>query len=184
MIYNSKFKIQNSKFTGYTLLEIIVVVSILGVILAVITPNMLGRTRRASLESSLSGLAGDMKKARAEAMSFGIRTVLLTVNSGTSGPKDLNQDGREEEHYICFIDNDRNGTFTLNVDQVLYQKNWGNVEVVTNTLSPIIFLPQGTIVPNGQAPRALNIKFPHYDSEYSLELLSILGMTRIVRIRL
>ncbi|MBU1261761.1 prepilin-type N-terminal cleavage/methylation domain-containing protein [bacterium] len=169
------------KIKGYTLIEIMVTVVIIGITLLVVTPNLIGSIRRQTLESNLLGLSSDLKNSRADAMVEGTRTVTLIVGVGQM-PQDFDEDGKEE-HYITFIDNNRNGTFE-NGDRLLYRNNWGDVRVETNTLSPIVFMPQGTIFSTQTTPWILSIKFPNYESEYSLELLSIVGMTRITRIHL
>lgn len=154
------------------------VIMIAGITLAIITPNLVGTIRRRALESHIQELSGAIKKSRADAMEIGTRTVTI-IGSGTD-VVDLDSDGRRE-HFITFVDNDRDGRFSPITDRVLYKEDWGDVKIATNTLSPIVFLPTGTMI---ERTGSVNIKFPKDETEYSLEMLSILGATRVRRVKM
>lgn len=166
---------------GYTLVEIMIVVITVGITLSIITPTLMGTIRRRALESHIQGLSGAIKKSRADAMQIGTRTVTI-IGSGINGTatRDFDGDGKRE-HFITFVDNNRDGNFSTFTDRILYKEDWGDVEIATNTLSPIVFLPAGTMI---ERTGSVNIKFPENETEYSLVMLSILGATRVVRVRM
>jgi len=183
-----RFLVPPSLKGGYTLIEIMIVTSIIGITLAFITPNLFGIIRRQKLEGNIQGLAFAIKKARADAMERGTRTVIFVAGTPTGTSVDFDNDGRRE-HYLAFVDNDRDTQYD-NGEPVLYREDWGNVVISTNTLgtntsgTPFILLfPQGTVGRLTEGQR-VNIKFPDHESEYSLEVTSLIGLTRVRRLHL
>ena len=64
---------------GYTLVELMVVVAIIGILAAISTPLMMRTSRRASAREAASAVAGILRAARSQAMSRG-EAVLVTIN--------------------------------------------------------------------------------------------------------
>lgn len=74
-----------SQSAGFSLVELIVVVGIIGVLVAVAIPNLRGYLKTATIRSAASQLAGDIGAARARAISKNLHwgTVFLVLSTTT-----------------------------------------------------------------------------------------------------
>ncbi|MCX7994891.1 MAG: prepilin-type N-terminal cleavage/methylation domain-containing protein [candidate division WOR-3 bacterium] len=61
---------------GFTLVEMMVVIGIIGVIIALAVPNFAGMQRRARIKAAAQTLAQDLRQIRERALSKGIRHVI------------------------------------------------------------------------------------------------------------
>ena len=68
---------------GFTLLELLVVISIAAILLLVAVPSFLDSTQRTNRNAAVTALADAVSVARSEALGRGIATVLCTSTSGS-----------------------------------------------------------------------------------------------------
>ncbi len=69
---NSKFEIQNSKFTtAFTLIEIMVVVAVMGLILAMGLPSIVGALKKEGMRRAVNDVVEGCRQARAQAIMSG-----------------------------------------------------------------------------------------------------------------
>jgi type IV fimbrial biogenesis protein FimT len=74
-------KYQMNKRAGFSLLELMVVIVIIGILAAVTVPNMGGWLGKRDLDSISRQIYSDFQRARSEAISRG-RTVTIQINKG------------------------------------------------------------------------------------------------------
>jgi general secretion pathway protein G len=79
-ILNFKFLILNSRKGGFTLIEILIVVMIIGLIASLIAPNLLGRFERSKEE---------ITKAQVEMLSSGVQSYILDIGKCPSTLSEL-----------------------------------------------------------------------------------------------
>ena len=129
---------------GTTLLELVVVVSVLGLMLAVGGPNLMkwmerGREREAAYE-----LASALRLARAQALELGNRT---GIKLSIGGETDLDGDGGDED-YILFVDSDPtdDNDYTAG-EQVIYNKKWGRGACIDSSSGGaiVVYKPSGLL---------------------------------------
>ena len=85
---------------GFTLIEMMVVIAILGILLGIAVQSLVGRTRTLNIRDCAQKLAADIRHARASAMSEGRRTQLVITDTGTL--KDLGNG--ENALWMTFLD--------------------------------------------------------------------------------
>lgn len=99
------------KNRGFTLVELLVVISLVGILLAIAMPEFSGQLRRLHVKDCAQKLAADIRHARASAQSLGRRAQLVIPVS--SDYQDFNGDG-SKELWLTFLDSypNPNGYYT------------------------------------------------------------------------
>ncbi len=123
------FKNQN----GFTLMELMVAIVIVGIMATMIVPQYTGMLKKAKMQSYIEDLASGINVARAEAMSQGQRAIIATVALG-QGAIDFDSDG-SAEHYFIFLDTDRDNDYDAG-ETVLDFGNWDDAQITQNTFEP------------------------------------------------
>ena len=91
---------------GYTLIEAMVVVALLGILLAVAVPSFVSLMQRNRAAGEINSLIGDLQFARSEAIKRGLPVSLCTSSNGSTCLGTPNW----HSGWIVFVDPDRSGT--------------------------------------------------------------------------
>jgi len=158
------------KQTGFTLIELIIVVAILGIMAAYAVPNFGGLMRSSQLKTSYNDFVGTLASARAEAIN---RSSTITACVSTDQINCVTGTGHNwSDGYMIFVDNNRDRVrqTTAPEEEILtYEPATGSSLNITSEDYPISIsiaargrLPsEGTFVfcdgENSNTARALNL---------------------------
>lgn len=136
---------------GYTLIEAMVVVALLGLLLAVATPSFVSLMQRNRAAGEINTLIGDLQFARSEAIKRGLPVSLCTSSNGSTclGTPDWHSG------WIVFVDPDRSGTVGGAEALLRVRPGWNNGDslVAQSDMKAVTFgrdgfvtsLPAGTV---------------------------------------
>ena len=133
MIYACKNQ-SNFRTLGFTLIELMVSISILAILLAVAIPGFQGMIASARLTTASNDLLSTLAQARSNAIKTGSRVTVCMSENGTT----CTSTGGWEQGWISFVDKTRSGTSAA-VD---------TGEVVATAFAA---LPSGVVI-NGNLP--------------------------------
>jgi len=141
-----------SKDRGYTLVEAMVVVALLGILGAVATPSFVSLMQRNRAAGEINGLVGDLQFARSEAIKRGLPVSLCTSSNGTSCQGTPNW----HSGWIVFTDPGKSGTVDATEALLRVRPGWNNgdslvaepdVGMVTFGRDGfVVSLPSGTVM--------------------------------------
>ena len=116
------------KFSGYTLLEVLVVLAIVAILMAVAAPGLSNFIQNDRLVTQINTLTGHMAYARSEAVKRSQQVAVCVSSNGTSCTGGTNW----ETGWIIYVDEDNGGSFTAG-EEILraHETLEGN-----NTLTP------------------------------------------------
>lgn len=112
---------------GFTLIELMVVLTVLGVMMAFAVPNFREYKRNAALTDTANTLVSSVYRTRTEAMKDGVPVILMPCNDGCTSTGTDWQKG-----WVIFADRNRNDTY----------------EAATDKDGPPIFVQQGDVIPD------------------------------------
>ncbi len=135
----------NSRSSGFTLVEMLVAISIAAILLAVAVPSFQGLIKRNATENLQSRLASALTAARSEAASRNIVTTICSSDNGATCVADKWSSG-----WIVFIDIDTDGTWDSG-EEILqsFQNNNGYLVKFKNeansAINALSFTSQGFV---------------------------------------
>jgi len=115
---------------GFTLIELMVTVSIAAILLAVAAPSFVAFQRNSELTSATNSLLAGISAAKGEAMKRGLSAVIVPASNGDWGTG-----------WKIFVDRDRNQTFSATADTL----------VAEHAALPSYLTASGTGTANGSA---------------------------------
>lgn len=136
---------------GYTLIEAMVVVALLGILVAVATPSFVSLMQRNRAAGEINSLIGDLQFARSEAIKRGLPVSLCTSSNGSTCL------GTPHWHsgWIVFVDPGKSGTVGSAEALLRVRPAWNNGDslVAQSDMKAVTFgrdgfvtsLPAGTV---------------------------------------
>lgn len=95
------------KNSGFTLIELMVAISVLAILLAVGVPSMIDFLQNNRRAAAVNSLVSDLQQARNSAATLGLRVVLCHSDDGTSCSNGGTPDW--SAGWILFVDDNQNG---------------------------------------------------------------------------
>ena len=132
-------QVRSQSSAGYSLVEMLVVVAMIGIISLVTVPNFISLYRASRMKSSLRNLTTVLRNARMLAVSRQERTKVSYTTSGT--------------HYAVYESKDSGTTWTqVGSDRDLEPRVYFSTTSTftdqdTDTLPDVIYMPNGTVNP-------------------------------------
>lgn len=151
---------------GFTLLEAMIVVSIISILVVLGVPSFQGLMASRTVQSHVDDLAGSIRLARAEAIKRGIPvTVCRTANPSAAAPSCAS--GADwVTGWLVFADRNPRGTVDANDTLIRVQQGYANSGGIVRTGTPsITFIPAG-IAPGADGNFLLRPKLPTTSSNY------------------
>jgi type IV fimbrial biogenesis protein FimT len=131
---------------GYTLVELMVVVAIVGILTAIAIPGFTQLTQKQKVDSQVSALTSAMRLARAEAVKRGQQVTLCPTNNPNDNLPVCATGGPDwSKGWVVFVDNGPTmrtidpGETIVSVQQAIE----GSGGVTNSALDSMVFLPSG-----------------------------------------
>ena len=133
---------------GFTMIEILVVITIIGVLLSLATPSMVKFIADWRVNSAINSLTRDFRMARAESIKRSRPVIICRANAAFSAC----ENGTEwKGGWLVFVDNNFGGTYTQNTDELLAKQRPlpGIGAFVSGSAVTFTFLPNGLMKRSG-----------------------------------
>jgi type IV fimbrial biogenesis protein FimT len=170
------------KGAGFTMMEMVVVMTIVGILTAIAVPSFKYLTNSNRLSGQLNGLLGDMQYARSESIKEGLP---ITVCASAAPLTQCSASNDWSTGWIVFVDTNANQTVDAGVDNILRTQNalsGGSTLTGDNTFKAITFNREGFAKTNvaGTVTMALHAPVPSPASTRCL-LVTPFGMLSTVK---
>lgn len=136
----------NSHLRGFTLIELMVVVAILGILTAMAAPSFTSYLARQQLRDQTSAFARAINQARTEAVKRGRIVVVCRSNAPEATPRPTcsNHSGNWASGWVVFADDNNNGAIDATETVIRVQPGWTNSGIInSNGNGRLRFRPNG-----------------------------------------
>jgi type IV fimbrial biogenesis protein FimT len=169
--------------TGFTLVELLVVISIMAILTALATPSMISFVGNWQTSNAVNSLSGSLQLARSEAIKRG-RTVRIcrSGNGTTCAAGTNNANGGWKSGWIVYVDNDASGGLNANDEVVLVQNTVTGMNDITSNsvgLSNFAFAQSG-LMQNGVGSQGMNFSWDAAGTIRKALCISFTGRARVV----
>jgi len=120
---------------GLTLIEMLVVVTLIAILASFAAPSLTGITRSGRILSEASSFVGDLQLARAEAIKRGLPVILCPSLDGQTCRKDANANNWQVG-WIMVADNDSSLTQTAGDTVIHVRVGWGGTDTFQVQATP------------------------------------------------
>lgn len=129
------------RMAGVTLIELLVTITIAGILLAIATPSYTNITNSSRIAAEINGLVGDLQFARSEAIKEGQAITVCASADSTSCSGSTNWN----TGWIVFYDADGDGNFDNGEVALRIQKTFNSTDTfqATNSVAAINFNREG-----------------------------------------
>lgn len=157
---------RRTRAAGFTLLEAMIVVSIISILVVLGVPSFQGLMASRTVQSHVDDLAGSIRLARAEALKRGIPvTVCRTANPNAATPA-CAAGADWMTGWIVFADRNPRGTVDANDTLIRVQQAYGNSGGIVRTGTAAITFTASGISPGADGNFLLRPKLPTTSSNY------------------
>lgn len=132
------------KDSGFTLIELMVAISVLAILISVGVPSMLDFVRNNRRAAAVNSLVSDIQRARSNAASAGVDTILCHSTNGTACSGATNPDWADG--WILFGDTNDNDAFDAASEQILSSQAARNGVTMPSSSGNMEFRPGFRVV--------------------------------------
>jgi type IV fimbrial biogenesis protein FimT len=125
---------QQGRMTGFTVTELVMVMTIIGVITAIGVPSFKYVTASNRISSEINGLLGDMQFARSQAIKQGLTVTVCSSSNSTTSTPTCNAGNTWNTGWIVFLDSNGNGQVDAGEQVIRVQPQFSSNDTLTSAL--------------------------------------------------
>jgi type IV fimbrial biogenesis protein FimT len=126
----------HGRMAGFTVTELVMVMTIIGIITAIGVPSFKYVTASNRISSEINGLLGDMQFARSQAIKQGLTVTICSSSNSTSSNPTCNTGGAGivwNTGWIVFLDSNGNGQVDAGEEVIRVQPTFNSNDTLTSS---------------------------------------------------
>lgn len=158
--------------TGFTLIELMVVIAITAILIALAVPSMSSFLAKWQMNSALNAFSGSMRQARSEAIKSSRIVTICPSTNGTS----CNNTNEWKDGWIVYLDADNSGSLDTGEEVLVEQSSLSGINGATSNggVKSFSYLPNGLLRSQASA-----ITFSSVNSSQSDKTVTVNRIGRI-----